>query len=288
MSIQKRVILCAGHGGGDPGAIGQGTTEANEVIDITNRTVELLRKDGQIEVVHVPNELNFEQGIAWVNSKFKDMNDGLSIEVHKNSAGVPAHGVEVWYYGGDTDSDTLARKLQDKLKTILPDRGAQPDTSNRWGQLGWMRNVNTWSLLVEMGFVSDGGDPVGPSANAKYAKALAQGVLNVFGLNLKEEDSMDENAVKRAFMAVEHKQANAQDIRSWVGQPYDKYLDEAMRGSNWLTQNHYITYFVQTDKAVRDQQKTIDELKSQIGTEVNRKELEAAYEVLRKVLGKGQ
>lgn len=181
--IQKRAILCAGHGGGDPGAIGQGTTEAAEVIDIVNRTVDILRSDGQIEVIHVPNELGFQSGINWVNARYGNIDNGIAVEVHKNSTN-NAHGVEVWY-AEDADSKLIAQRILDKLVSVLVGRGVKGDSTNRWGRLGWCRDVNTWAPLVEMGFVSDGGDPVGPVANQKYAEALAKGILNVFGLSLK-------------------------------------------------------------------------------------------------------
>lgn len=181
--IQKRIILCAGHGGGDPGATGQGTTEASEVIDIVNRTVDYLRSDGQLEVVQVPNELSFEDGIAWVNARYGDIDSAVAIEVHKN-AGVGGHGVEVWYVQDDI-SRTIAQRLEDKLGNVLPARGIKDDTTNRWGRLGWCRDVNTWAPLVEMGFITDGGDPVGAAANDGYAKSLAEGCLNIYGLGFK-------------------------------------------------------------------------------------------------------
>lgn len=181
--IKRRVIIAAGHGDGDPGATGQGTTEAAECIDIVNRTVEILRKDAQVEVIHVPNELGFEEEISWVNARYKDIDDAIAVEVHKNST-VNAHGVETWY-ADDPDSKLIAQRIEDKLATVLPSRGVKPDTQNRWGRLGWCRDVNTWAPLVEIGFVSDGGDPVGGAANQRYAEALSAGVLNVFGLSLR-------------------------------------------------------------------------------------------------------
>lgn len=181
--INHRVILCAGHGGGDPGAIGQGTTEASEVIDIVNRTVDILRTDGQLEVIQVPNELGFQEGIAWVNARYTNIDDAIAVEVHKNST-VNGHGVEVWY-AEDADSKEIAQRLLDKLVSVLVGRGVKGDSTNRWGRLGWCRDVNTWAPLVEMGFVSDGGDPVGPEANQRYAHALSEGILNVFSLSFK-------------------------------------------------------------------------------------------------------
>lgn len=181
--IKRRVILCAGHGGGDPGSMGQGTTEAAEVIDIVNRTVDFLRKDGQIEVIHVPNELSFTQSIAWVNTRYKDIDDAVAIDVHKN-AFVGAKGGETWY-ADDPDSKLIAQRIQSGVATVLTNRGVKPDTQNRWGRLGWCRDVNTWAPLVEMGFVSDGGDPVGGAANQRYAEALALGILSIWGLRPK-------------------------------------------------------------------------------------------------------
>ncbi len=180
----RRVILAAGHGGGDRGAVGQGTTEAAECIDIVNRAAELLRRDGQVEVIVVPHELNLQAQIDWVNARFKNLNDGICIEVHKNSFGQPAHGVEVWYYGGDPQSASYAQRVLNGLLLIsgLANRGIKPDTANRHGSLGWVRLTNPWAVLAEVGFVSNGGDPVGPDANARYAVGLMRGALNVFGL----------------------------------------------------------------------------------------------------------
>lgn len=183
--IQRRAIITAGHGGGDPGAVGQGTTEAAEVIDIVNRTVEILRKDGQIDVVHVPNELGFEAAIAWLNARYTDIDAGLFVDVHKNST-VNAHGVETWY-ADDPDSKEIALRVQSALAEFsgLPNRGVKSDVTNRFGRLGSLRDSNTWATLVELGFVSDGGDPVGGSANQKYAEALARGILRVWNLSPK-------------------------------------------------------------------------------------------------------
>jgi hypothetical protein len=182
--MNRRVVLCAGHGGGDSGAVGQGTTEAAECIDITNRTADKLRADGQVEVVVVPHELDFKQGMDWVNARYKNLEDGIALEIHKNST-VNAHGVETWFYGGDGQSQDYGQRLVNALAaaTGLPNRGTKPDTSNRWGSLGWMRDVTMWSILAECGFISDGGDAVGAAANDKFAEGMKNGALAILGLS---------------------------------------------------------------------------------------------------------
>lgn len=184
--MNRRIVLCAGHGAGDSGAVGQGRTEAAEVIDIVNRTADKLRADGQVEVVVVPHELDFVQGINWVNARYKNLEDGFALEVHKNAT-VNAHGVETWFYGGDGQSQRYGQIIVDHLAAVtgLPNRGTKPDTSNRWGRLGWIRDTNPWAILVECGFISEGGDPVGPAANDQYAEGLKNGCLAVLGLSPK-------------------------------------------------------------------------------------------------------
>lgn len=182
--IKRKVFIAAGHGGGDSGAVGQGTTEAAECIDITNKVVAILRADGRLEVDHVPNELGLQGAISYINGRTGHIDDGLAVEIHKNST-VNAHGVETWY-PDDPDSRAIAQRIQDKLAAHLgPNRGVKPDTQNRWGRLGFCRDTNIWAMLIEAWFISDGGDPVGSAANDGYARAIAAGILNVFGLTFK-------------------------------------------------------------------------------------------------------
>lgn len=185
--MNRVIILAAGHGGGDSGAIGQGTTEAAEVIQIVNRTADKLRADGRVAVVVVPHELNLIDEIAWVNARYKNLEDGLCIEVHKNAT-VNGHGIESWFYSGDAQSQNIAQAVLDGIMSVPgmpPSRGVKGDATNRWGSLGWIRETNPWSILLEMGFVSDGGDPVDDNADNRYAEGIYQGVLHLFGLGQK-------------------------------------------------------------------------------------------------------
>lgn len=183
----NRIILCAGHGGGDSGAVGQGTTEAAEAIQIVNRTADLLRADGRLQVTVVPHELGLLAGINWVNANFKNLEDGLAIEIHKNAT-VNATGIEIWYYSGSSRSMAMAQEVLTGIMRVpgMPkSRGVKGDATNAHGRLGWIRETNTWAILAEMGFVSNGGDPVDDSADQRYAQGLYQGILYTFGLDPK-------------------------------------------------------------------------------------------------------
>jgi len=177
--MNKLAIIGAGHGGGDSGAIGQGTTEAATTIDIVNRLADIIRADGRFEVHVIPHELGLVQSIAYINTRWKNVNDGYALEVHKNSA-VGAHGVETWYFSGYDTSKAYAQKIQNGLKTTgLPDRGVKGDATNRYGRLGFIRDTNVYAGLAECGFITNGGDPIDPNL---YATGLYKGFLELFGL----------------------------------------------------------------------------------------------------------
>lgn len=179
MAIQKRVILAAGHGGGDNGAVGQGTTEANETVQITDRVAAILRNAG-VDVVVVPHSLNLGPTIDWINARYKGLGDGLSIEIHKNSGG--GTGSEAWAPSyPDATSRANAQKIADAMAaaTGQRNRGVKEAQNNRWGRLGFTDDTNTYALLIEAGFIDV--DPVDDNADAKYAQGIAQGVLNIFG-----------------------------------------------------------------------------------------------------------
>ena len=179
MSIQKRVIIAAGHGGGDSGAVGQGTTEANETVQITNRVIPHLQAAG-IEVVLVPHSLNLGATIDWINARYKKLTDGLSVEVHKNSGG--GTGNEVWTpsYPDDT-SKAIGKSITDAMaaSTGLSNRGVKFAQNNRWGRLGFCDDTNTYATLVEAGFIDV--DSNGDDSDEKFAKGIAQGIINFFG-----------------------------------------------------------------------------------------------------------
>lgn len=179
--LAKRVIINAGHGNGDPGAVARGRSEAAEAIDITNRLYKLLKDDGRLQVVQVPNGLGFLDGIGWVNARYKKVDDAVAISIHKNSFAGKAYGVELWA-GETAESQRMAKKLYQFMPktTGLVDRGVKNHKTRYSAGLAWIRDVNTWSFLHECGFMQ-----TDHFANDKYAKGIFLGILNLYGMKEK-------------------------------------------------------------------------------------------------------
>lgn len=180
--MNKLLILAAGHGGGDSGTTGQGTTEAAQCIDIVNRVADKIRTDGQISVYVVPHELGLVDTINHINQRF-GVGAGYCLEVHKNCCG--AKGVEGWFYAADGESARLMKIITDALaaETSLPNRGVKDERTNRHGKLGFIHDTKPTAGLIEAGFIDL--DPVGAEANDRYAQGVFKGVLGLWGLSPK-------------------------------------------------------------------------------------------------------
>lgn len=183
--MRQLAILSAGHGNGDPGAVGQGTTEAEQTVILTNRVADLLRSWGCAVDVEPHDVGDLVAEINWVNARYKGINDGLAVQIHKNSGG--GHGAEVWAPSyADATSTNQAQIIANAIaaETGLPNRGVKFAQNNRWGRLGWTDDTNTYALLVEANFIDS--DPLDPGTNERTAQGIAKGIMQVFGLGIPQ------------------------------------------------------------------------------------------------------
>jgi N-acetylmuramoyl-L-alanine amidase len=177
--MDRRVILAAGHGGDDNGAVARGRKEAAKRVDIVNRTAAKLQTDGRIQTVVVPHAFNLREQIAWLNARFPQHESGYAVEVHKNAAGSLATGVEAWYLTGSAEAGNKANSVLGELARVsrLQNRGIKKDVDYRGGSLAWVRQTKPWAGLFECGFITHD-----HFNNDLYAEGLFRGLLKLFGL----------------------------------------------------------------------------------------------------------
>ena len=176
MAIKKYVILIAGHSPGtDPGSQGQGRNEADETIQITDRVADLLLPHPNIYVDTVPHNLDFVDSTTWINARFPGLDDGINVEIHKNST-AGATGVETFTgVGPDAETSRLATSINNELAGVsgLRNRGVKQ------GNFYLITNSNQRAVLVEAGFMQQ--DPLDDAADARYAEGIANGICDFFG-----------------------------------------------------------------------------------------------------------
>ena len=180
-----RIFISAAHGGKengllDPGAVVAGTSEAQEMILLRDQVVSELRTKG-VEVLSVPDELSFRQSLDWINVRGR-AND-VAVELHADSANNPDVRGTTAYYISENDTrkkhaNILLSALSKRLPR-LPSRGAKPDTVSGLGSLAFCRLVNTPSLVLQVGFLTNPDDRfILQNQRREMAAAIAEGLIS--------------------------------------------------------------------------------------------------------------
>ena len=193
----KAIFVVSGHGlkgmKYDPGAVGKGTTERAEVVEIASELVYLLKNQPKLGSVYVFDvgvdaNLTLDGKIAQIDSICKehslDHNNSLLVSIHVNAGG--GSGTEAWYYTNSREGRKLGSNLAQEVSrfTKIPYRGAKPDIVNRWGSLKIVRSPLPLSVLIECGFIDSANDSrilKDPELDDGFAKGIASGIMLYLG-----------------------------------------------------------------------------------------------------------
>ena len=174
-----KIFLAAAHGGNDPGAVANNTTEAIEVKAIVEKAAAILKPhlgNGNFLIV-VPHDLDLEAEVDYINRTPGVSVNDICLEINMNSnQGTPGTGTET-YYGYPHLADIIQKILVKEIG--LADRGVKD------GDGFYFNNMTTpGSALVEMGFINNVNDLV--IVREKGPKALAKAIANYLGIILPE------------------------------------------------------------------------------------------------------
>lgn len=151
------IVLAAGHGGTDPGAVHGDHNERDQVIEIVDEMARLL-KSWRIDVVVAPHDQDTHQTIPYLNERY-GFGDAWVIEVHRDSATGLSHDDASrrcgCYYGTSSGSRLIGNFIRDSMKGhgAHSNTWARPDTASNHGSLGWIRNTRQLAHLLELGFM---------------------------------------------------------------------------------------------------------------------------------------
>lgn len=177
-----KLYVIPGHGQGDSGAVGGGYTEADLVRQLATRIKEM----GGAEVETSDFALNCYENDGMLNWSFPD--GAQVVELHMDSADVPARGAHVIYKEGYTP-DAYDTALAERLSAMMPGR------ANILVGRSDLQNVNQAAMrgipyrLVENGFISDATDR---AYFIEHIDDIARVYLDVFGIS-QSGDAYDDN-----------------------------------------------------------------------------------------------
>ncbi|GAV22186.1 N-acetylmuramoyl-L-alanine amidase [Carboxydothermus pertinax] len=172
----KSIVLDAGHGGKDPGAVGAfGIKEKDVTLKLVLSGKVLVEKLGGRVVLTRDRDIfvPLPQRVKFAN------NSGANafISVHLNAATDPtARGIETYFKAGREDSESLAAKLQ---KQLIDEFGFK-DRGLKTAAFYVIKNVRLPAVLAEIGFVTNPEEiKIVNSSDglARFARALAKALL---------------------------------------------------------------------------------------------------------------
>lgn len=179
-----RVVVDAGHGGTDPGAVFEGRQEKDDVLRLALAVGEILENSG-VEVVYTRTTDVYDSPIQKA-MKGNAANADIFLSLHRNATASPsgATGIMSLVYEDTGVPAELARNINANLSALgFKDLGV----IERPG-LVVLRRTNAPAVLVEAGFIDN------PSDNEQFdaqfneiAAGIANGVLETLGV---EQGSM--------------------------------------------------------------------------------------------------
>ncbi len=168
---EATIVIDPGHGGADPGAIGDYMYEKQATVDTAAIIAQKLESVGaNVILTRTGDEsISLEERAYLSNSYGAD----LFISIHYDSTpeGVYATGTTTYYYA---DSDNyVADLINDELSKNLP----LPNNGSRFGNFLVLRENAQPAILLELGYMNNP-DDVATFNTSHYQKLVADSILN--------------------------------------------------------------------------------------------------------------
>lgn len=207
-----KVYIAPGHGGADPGAVGNGLKEKDLNLSIGKYCAEYLKAQGV--TVKMSRTKDIDPGLNYRAAEANKWGADLVCEIHINAGG--GDGAEVYYSIAGGTSKKMAQNIEAEIKKIGQNSRGIKTKKNAQGQdfLGIIRMTKAPAVLVECAFIDTKDIRIidTKAEQKKMGEAIAKGILKTLGVKEKE-NTTEEFKVKVT--------ANALNVRSGPGTNYE-------------------------------------------------------------------
>jgi len=180
--LQGRIITVdAGHGGTDPGTIGNGAYEKNIVLPVAQKLKTKLENAGAKVVMTRESDTypTLEQRVNIAKQNYAE----LFVSIHVNSGSPSANGTETYYDTSTNpngyESYLLAKAIHEQIiaNADMNDRGVKDNN------FYVIRYNNVPSVLVELGFITNADDVqklTSDEYQTIFAESIYQGIIEYY------------------------------------------------------------------------------------------------------------
>ena len=171
-SGKQSVVLDAGHGGSDTGAIGGGIYEKTITLDVAKRVEKILKQKGyDVKMTRVDDSTVSLQERVDISENY---NPDIFVSIHVNSSVKPEiNGIETHYY--HQESLQLAQTVHSSFASAI-----QANNRGLFKSKFYVINHTTSpAILIEIGFISNAyerGQLTGEARKQATAQSIADGI----------------------------------------------------------------------------------------------------------------
>ncbi len=190
------IVLDAGHGGEDPGAVDNGLNEKDLNLAITMKLASFLKLSGcQVVLTRSDDRLLYQSG-EESRKKYYDLynrlkiaescSDAVFISIHMNKFPMEnCRGLQTFYSKNHADSERLAKSVQDASVLLMPDNNRTIKVDH--DTIFLLKELRIPAILVECGFLSNSTDAANLS-DPLYQDRLAYVLYCGISRYLEEQD----------------------------------------------------------------------------------------------------
>ncbi len=171
--MAAKIVIDAGHGGSNPGAVFNGRRESDDVLKLALAVGDLLKRDG-FDVVYTRNS-DITQSVGEKAAIANQEGADFFISFHRNDSEDPNeyHGVQTLIYGPGGTRELLARNINEELEDV----GFQNLGIESRPNLVVLNRTRMPAVLVEAGFInSDIDNRIFDEQFDEMAEAIAEGI----------------------------------------------------------------------------------------------------------------
>lgn len=186
-----KLLLIAGHGAGDPGAVGNGFQEATETRKVVAALAQAL--EGCCDVDTYPTDRNayadYKAGQLTKTAQFARYDYVLEIHfnaVKASTADGKTKGVECYVTTAEPSTAVEQAMVAAIAAVGLTNRGVK---RNNWAVINQARMAGASSALLEICFIDDPDDmAVYAAKQSDIIEAIAMSIIDGFGLQRPEQE----------------------------------------------------------------------------------------------------
>lgn len=200
-----KIYLDPGHGGSDPGAIGNGIQEKEVVLDLAKRIKQQLEVYTGVSI-KLSRTTDITKSLTARTNEANVWGAAIFLSIHCNAFNRKARGYEDFIYD-KLSSRAAARRYQDILHEKVANTIGLPSRGKKQANFHVLRESKMPAILTENGFIDHPEDAKRMKQadwRERVAKAHTEGLVNIFQLKRKQQKPAGYTVMAGSFQYVKN------------------------------------------------------------------------------------